>query len=491
MDIEALSKVPTGTPGLDDVLHGGVPEGQTTIVTGGAGTGKTILALQFLAAGEHSLYVGFEERERELRRNADALGIDLSNVTIRDLSPGGDAFFTDDSYTVFPSEEVDGEDLIEQIATELEENDIDRLVIDPLSELHSLLPDDFQFRRKITSLFNALTDRDVTTVCTAKPAYTPSEDDLQFLGTSVIELQRTTDRRTLEVTKYRGSGFENGVHTYRIHSDTGGRVYPKLVPGDHQQEHDRSQLPSDVVGLDELLHGGIARGSVTVISGPSGVGKTTTGSQFLQAAASRGERSLLYLFEELRDDYIHRSSKLGMDLAELTDAGDLEVEAVEALTQSPDEFATHVREAVEERDVEFVMLDGIVGYRQGLRGDDSPDALARELHALCRYLKRMGVTVVLIEEVQYVTGEFSPTAHDISYLADNIIFLRYLETDGELRKSIGVLKNRYSDFENSLRTLSIESDVGIRVGDPISGYHGLLTGIAEPTERPERDDTSH
>ncbi|MFC7028547.1 hypothetical protein ACFQH8_16180 [Halomicroarcula sp. GCM10025710] len=103
----------------------------------------------------------------------------------------------------------------------------------------------------------------------------------------------------------------------------------------------------------------------------------------------------------------------------------------------------------------------------------------------------MGVTVVLIEEVQYVTGEFSPTAHDISYLADNIIFLRYLETDGELRKAIGVLKNRYGDFENSLRTLSIESDAGIRVGDPISGYHGLLTGIAEPTDRPERDDTSY
>ena len=489
MVADGLSKTPSGTPGLDDVLHGGVPAGHTTIVSGGHGTGKTVLALQFLAAGGDGLSVGFEEREQELRRNASALGIDLSNVSILDLSPTGEQFFSDDSYTVFPTEEVDGEDLLDRIASELEASEIDRLVIDPLSELRSLLPDDFQFRRKITSLFNALTDRDVTTVCTAQPAADHADDDLQFLGNTVIELQRTTDQRTLEVSKYRGSEFASGVHTYRIQAGSGAQVYHKLVPDDHHEEHDRAQLASGVAELDGLLGGGIERGSVTVISGPSGVGKTTTGTQFLQAAAERGDRGLVYLFEELRPDYIHRASTLGMDIAALADAGDLEVEEVEALTQSPDEFAARVREAVEDRGVEFVMLDGIVGYRQGLRGDDSDEALMRELHALCRYLKRMGVTVLLIEEVQYVTGEFSPTAHQISYLADNIVFLRYLETAGRLEKAIGVLKKRYGDFENSLRTLSIASGTGLQVGEPLTGYHGLLTGIAEPTDRPDSDET--
>jgi len=172
---DGLSKTPSGTPGLDDVLHGGVPAGRATVVSGGHGTGKTVLALQFLAAGDDGLSVGFEEREQELRRNASALGIDLSNVSILDLSPTGEQFFSDDSYTVFPTEEVDGEDLLDRIASELEASEIDRLVVDPLSELRSLLPDDFQFRRRIPSLFNALTDRDVTTVCTAQPAAEWSE----------------------------------------------------------------------------------------------------------------------------------------------------------------------------------------------------------------------------------------------------------------------------------------------------------------------------
>jgi circadian clock protein KaiC len=476
-----LPKVPSGTSGLDDVLYGGLPRGHTTIVYGGPGSGKTILALQFLAAADSGLYVGFEEQESELRRNAEALGIDLSTVSILDLSPSGEQFFSDDAYTVFPTEEVAGEDLLEQIASELESSEFDRLVVDPLSELRALLPDDFQFRRKISSLFNALTDRDVTTLCTAQPADQQTGDDLQFLGNTVMQLRRTTDRRTLEVTKYRGSEFASGVHTYRIHTGSGARVYPKLVPGDHNQTHDRSMLSSGLAGLDDLLHGGIERGSVTVISGPSGVGKTTTGSVFLEAAAKRGDRSLAYIFEELEADYLYRSAQLGMDLDSLVESGDLEVQEVEALSWSPDEFAAHVREAVEERGVDFVMLDGIVGYRQGLRGDDSEAELSRELHALCRYLKRMGVTVILIEEVRYVTGEFSPTAHEISYLADNIVFLRYLEVEGAIEKAIGVLKKRYSDFENTLRGLSIDASDGLQVGAPLTGYHGLLTGIAEST----------
>jgi circadian clock protein KaiC len=481
METQAEGKISSGTPGLDEVLNGGLLSGQTAIVSGGPGTGKTILALQFLAAGGEGLYIGFEERERELRRNAAALGIDLSDVEMLDLSARSERFFAEESYTVFPSDEVEGEDLIERITAALDAADVDRLVVDPLSELRSLLPDEFQFRRNISSLFNELTDRGITTLCTAQPGDQPSANDLQFLGNTIVELQRSTDRRTLEVTKYRGSAFASGRHTFRIRADAGGRVYPKLVPGDHHDEHDRTQLASGVDELDALLGGGIERGSVTVVSGPSGVGKTTTGSHFLQAAAERDERALACLFEELRADYLYRATQLGMDVADFVEDGRIEIEEVEALTRSPDEFAHDVRTAVEDRDVGFVMIDGIAGYRQGLRGDDSPETLTRELHALCRYLKRMGVTVVLIEEVNAVTGEFSPTTNQISYLADNIVFLRYLELDGGLQKAIGVLKKRYGGFENVLRKLSIDTG-GLHVGDRLVGYRGLLTGIAESTD---------
>jgi circadian clock protein KaiC len=478
----AGEKISSGTPGLDQVLHGGFLTERTTILSGGPGTGKTILALQFLAAGESGLYIGFEEREGQIRDNAASLGVDLSGVSILDLSAPPDRFFANDSYTVFPSEEVEGEDILDRIGSALDSTDVDRLVVDPLSELRSLLPDDYQFRRNISSLFNNLADRGVTTLCTAQPDDGGTASDLEFLGNATIAVNRETDRRTLEVTKYRGSDSASGVHTLRIRPD-GAHVYPKLVPGDHHNPVERTLLPSDVENLDRLLDGGIERGSVTVISGPSGVGKTTTASYFLQASASRGERARAYLFEELRPDYLYRSTALGMELEPLATEGTAEVEEVESLTLSPDEFAFDVRQAVEERDVSFVMIDGTSGYRQALRGDDSQEALTRELHALCRYLKRMGVTVILIEEVGTLTGEFSPTVNQISYLADNIVFLRYLELNGELQKAIGVLKKRYGDFEPTLRELSIGSD-GLTVGDPLDGYRGLLTGIAEAFDDP-------
>ncbi|MDZ7702679.1 MAG: ATPase domain-containing protein [Halobacteriales archaeon] len=480
-----LQKLPSGTPGLDTILEGGVPASHTTVVTGGPGTGKTILALQFLAAAEGpSLYIGFEERETQLRGNAGGLDIDLEGVEVLDLSAEGDRFFTEEGYSLFPSDAVEGEELLSEIAAAISAGELDRLVIDPLSELRSMLPDDFQFRRHISSLFNELSERGITTLCTAQPADVAAEADLQFLGNTTVEVSRTTAGRTIEVTKYRGSSMADGRHTYRIIGGRGAVVYPKLVPGDHFREPSRDQLASGVAGLDELLHGGLERSSVTVISGPSGVGKTTTASQFLRAAADAGDRAVAFLFEELEEDYRYRTRQLGLELDPHIEAGRLELNAIESLTQSPDEFAHDVRMAVEERDARFVMLDGVAGYRLGLRGDDSSAALTRELHALSRYLKRMGVMVILIEEIGHVTGDFVATDQQISYIADNIVFLRYLEIDGEIQKAIGVLKKRFSGFEHALRSLQIDED-GLRVGEPLSGYRGLLTGTPEPVDGPD------
>ncbi|WP_153952346.1 ATPase domain-containing protein [Halosegnis longus] len=474
-------RVTSGTDGLDDVLDGGFIRGQTAIVSGGPGTGKTVLALQFLAAADRGLYIGFEEREEDIRENAARLDIDLSNVEILDLSADGSRFFeSDDEYTIFPHEEVEGEALLDSIADEIDDIEPDRLAIDPLSELRSLVPDDYRFRRNISSLVNELKARDITTVCTTQAVAAGSDWDLQFLGDATLEIDRTTNHRSLEVTKFRGSDFANGKHTYRIRGDTGGRIYPKLVPGEHRRETDREQLSSGVSELDALLGGGIERGSVTVISGPSGVGKTTLGSLFLRSSAAGGTPSAGFLFEELRDDYLYRADQLGLGVGQLHADGPLRLFEVESLTQSPDEFAADVREAVE-GGVEVVMIDGIPGYRLGLRGSDTEQELTRELHALCRYLKRMGVTTILIDEVGSLAGSLDATDERVSYLADNIIFLRYVEMDGEIRKVVGVLKKRFSDFEQSLRELRIDTD-GVTLGGALTDRRGILTGVPERIE---------
>ena len=473
-------RVSSGTDGLDEVLDGGFVRGQTAVVTGGPGSGKTVLALQFLAEGDSGLYIGFEEREADIRANAATLGIDLSDVTVLDLSASGERFFEGEEYTIFPHEEVEGEEMLDEIAATIDGESPERLAIDPLSELRSLVPDDYRFRRNISSLFNELKGREVTTLCTTQST-DGSDRDLQFLGDATLDIDRETNHRTLEVTKSRGTDAVSGRHTYRIRGGTGGRVYPKLVPGDHQRDREREQLSAGVSGVDALLNGGIETGSVTVISGPSGAGKTTLGSLFLQTAAASGRKAAGFLFEELLEDYLYRSDALGLDVSDHYEAGRLDLTEIEALTRSTDEFAHDVRRAVETEGADLVMVDGIPGYRLALRGEKTQETLTRELHALCRYCKRMGVSVILVDEVRNVTGDLTPTNQRISYLADNILFLRYMERDGAVEKVMGVLKKRFGDFEQSLRRLDI-GEGGVHVGEQLSGMRGVLTGVPEQVD---------
>ena len=141
-----------------------------------------------------------------------------------------------------------------------------------------------------------------------------------------------------------------------------------------------------------------------------------------------------------------------------------------------------VREDVEDEDAEIVMVDGIAGYRLTLRGAD--DAMLQRMHALGRYLNNMGVTTIFVDETKNITGEFNATQENISYLADNIVFLRHLELQGELRKAIGVLKKRTSDFERTLREFEI-TERGITVGEPFTRMRGILSGTPEMVDSEE------
>jgi circadian clock protein KaiC len=218
---------------------------------------------------------------------------------------------------------------------------------------------------------------------------------------------------------------------------------------------------------------------VTIISGPTGVGKTTTGAQFMKEAAGRGERSAIYMFEETERTFLERCASVNIPVAEMRERGTLQVEEIEALDLSPQEFAQQVRTDVEDGGTRIVMIDGINGYSLSIRGDEA--ALRQQLHSLCRYLKSMGVTVILLDEVSSVIGEFEVTEGRVSYIADNIVFLRHIEMAGELRKVIGVLKKRTSDFQRTLREFEI-TEHGIRIGDPLTDLRGVLRGTPEWTD---------
>ena len=380
---------------------------------------------------------------------------------------------------MFAPSEVEREPLTERIVEGVTAVDPDRVVVDPLTQLRFLLSDDYQFRKQVVGFMRFLKDRGATVLFTVQNTRSLPTDDLEFITDGTVRLDAGAYGKTVSVPKFRGSSTQSGDHAYRI-TDAGMEVFPALQPGTRDEELAFEQVSSGIPEVDELLHGGIERGTVTIVSGPTGVGKTTLSTQFMKEAAGRGERSVIYLFEENRETFLARSRAVNIPVDEMLAKGTLQVTEVEALERSPQEFARMVRDEVEEEGADIVMIDGISGYRLTLRGEK--EQMLQQMHALGRYLKNAGVTGLFIDETRNVTGEFRATMENISYLADNILFLRHLEVDGELRKAIGVLKKRTSDFERTIREFKI-TEHGISVGEPMSGLRGILSGTPEVVER--------
>jgi circadian clock protein KaiC len=484
----ARERCPTGIAGLDEILHGGLVRHRAYLVRGGPGTGKTTLGLQFLRTGiergESSVLITLESSESQLKADAESQGLDLEGICFLDLSPSREFFAENQSYDIFSPADVERDPTTRQIIETIEREKPARVFVDAITTMGYLAPDAFQFRKQALSFLRFLVEQGATVLMSSEPTASVPDDDLRFMSDGILELEVSAEhgtlRRTLSVTKLRGSDFADGQHALRL-TGRGVIVYPRLMPAEHERTFDPEQVPSGIAELDEMLGGGIERGTITMLSGPSGVGKTTLGVQFMTQAARRGERSVIYAFEEQTETLSHRCGALGMPIREMVADGRLAVVHVEPLRYSPAEFALLVRQEVEQRGARIIMLDGIAGYRLTLAGDD----LITQLHALGRYLKNMGVTVIFINEVEAITGDFRATDIGASYLSDNLIFFRYLEIDGELRKAIGVLKKRMGDFSKSLRELSITSR-GVQVGAPLSGFRGMLTGTPEWTSpRPE------
>jgi circadian clock protein KaiC len=481
-------RLSTGVEGLDQVLHGGLIPERGYMLRGEPGAGKTILALHFLTSGasedETSLFINLEEDESDIRRNAAAVGFDLDGVAFLDLSPTSEEFVEDQSYGVFEASEVEQRPVTEKIIENVREIGPDRVVVDPVTQLRYLTSDEYQFRKQVTGFVQFLEEEDATVLFTSQVTETVPDDDLQFISHGVLDLRNRETGRMIRVPKFRGSDSKGGWHSMRI-TDSGMEIYPKLTPDAHKREFVPETVSSGIPEMDELLHGGIERGTVTIISGPTGVGKTSLGIQFMKEAAGRGERSVIYEFEESETTLLNRSAAINIPVKEMRERGTLAVTPIEPLSKSPNEFAQMVRAEVEERNAELLMIDGTRGYQMSLRSDEERN-LDRELHSVCRYLKNMGISVLLVEETENITGDFKATSRNISYIADNVIFMRYLELDGELRKTIGVLKKRMSNFERTFREFRI-TEHGIKVGEPLAGLRGILQGIPDSTNRTSQD----
>ena len=467
-------RVSTGIDGLDVVLYGGLIPKRAYLVRGGPGCGKTTLGLHFLTEGigkgESSLFISLGEPEAEILANAQTIGIDLTLVHFLDLSPNATFFTEVQTYDIFSPAEVEREPVTQQILAQIETLHPQRVFLDAMTQFRYLATDAFQFRKQVLSFLRFLIEQGATVLFASEGSASFPDDDLQFMSDGVIDLQSRPEGRAISVSKFRGSDSRSGDHTMRI-TNQGMLVFPRLLPEQHAQHFVKEQIASGVPELDELLHGGLERGTISLVTGPTGVGKTTLGLQFMKEAAGRGERSVVYTFEEIQETLLQRCEALNIPVRAMMRRGTLSVVQVEPLHFTPDEFARMVRAEVEQQGANIIMIDSIAGYRVSLRGGE----VATHLHALCKYLQNMGVAVLLINELESIVGAFQVSDIAISYLADNIVFLRYLELQGEIRKVIGVLKKRLSSFERTLREIEM-GRYGIKVGRPLTNLQGILTG---------------
>ncbi|RQG90765.1 ATPase domain-containing protein [Natrarchaeobius chitinivorans] len=476
-----LQTIETGVPGLDEILYGGLVTDRLYLVVGRPGTGKTLLGMEFLRTGiddgETVLFVHGEESKSEILANASSFGIDLETARFLDLGPDSDFFDGDSAYDLVDSRDLEPEGFIEDIRDTIEEIDPDRVLLDPISQLQYLEPSEYQFRKRLISFMRFLKGQGTTVVATMTPAPARNDNEVRSLSDGVVELERGDGGRRIAVPKHRGIGQRDGSHGLEIRAN-GLEVYPSLVPNQYEREFGPDRLPFGIDELDALLGGGIERGTATFVAGPTGVGKSTVGTQFLTQAAERGDSPVAYLFEESPKTFVHRADSIGLSLDRLREEEKLSIEAVEPLALSAEEFAQRVKRRVESNETGIVMIDGVEGYKVALQGEGSK--LGRKLHALIRYLKNENVAVLLLDETDQVTGMPSATSAKISYIADNVVFLNYVETGGELRKGIGVLKKRAGNFERTIREFEITPE-GIVVGEPLTGIEGILEGT--PTGR--------
>lgn len=476
----------TGVPGLDDVLGGGLTPSRLYLAEGTPGAGKTTIALQFLLEGvklgESVLYVTLSETARELAGVAQSHGWDLTGLHIREMLPAQDAFEPDEQYTMFHPSEVELSETTLKILADVDALKPSRVVFDSLSELRLLAGSSLRYRRQILALKQFFAGRNCTVLLLDDMTATEHDLQVQSISHAVLRLeQRSSDyganRRRLIVTKYRGQDFRGGYHDYKIVRG-GLQVFPRLVAAEHQSPPLQTKMPSGLAALDDLLGGGLERGTSTLFVGAPGTGKSTLAVQFARAAAARGECAALFVFDEGLNTLRTRSAGMGMDLGPYLASGRLLVRQVDPAELSPGEFVHLIRQAVTEHRASVVVIDSLNGYLNAM-----PDErfLIVQLHELLTYLGQSGVATLLVGAQHGLIGMNMKTPVDASYLADAVVLLRYFEVDGEVRQAVSVVKKRGGAHERTIRDFTLSS-TGVHIGEPLRHFRGILTGVPVPVD---------
>jgi circadian clock protein KaiC len=480
----ATSLLPTGVPGFDEVLGGGLSPRRMYLVEGSPGAGKTTLALQYLVEGvrrgESVLFVTLTETAEELHAAAASHGLSLEGVMIRELIPREEALQADEQYTMFHPSEVELSDTLRRVVTDVDRLHPVRVVFDSLSELRLMSGGPLRYRRQILALKHFLTARQCTVLFLDDRSGEPADQQMYSIAHGIVRLEQAhaaygPQRRRLRVIKFRGRQIRGGSHDFVIVRG-GLRVFPRLVAAEHRRDTQLETLNSGVATLDRLLGGGLQRGTSTLILGASGTGKSTLAAQFVAAALERGEPAAIFVFDESVATLLARTQSLGIELRPHLDSGQLVLRPIDPAELTPGEFEHEVRIAVEEHGARVIVIDSLNGY---LAAMPEERFLVIQLHELLTYLGQLEVATLLITAQAGLLGPQLHAPVDASYLADAVVLLRHFEDRGTLRQAISVVKKRGGSHDRGIHEFWLGHG-GVNIGSPLRELRGVLTGVPRP-----------
>ncbi len=471
-----IEKVATGVRGLDTILHGGLPAGRTTLLAGGPGTGKTALAVEVLARGAArgagGVLVSFEEPPDHLRANARTVGLDIEG---QEQAGRLRVVHAEVPYGAVRTGAYDIHGLLAMLDGHLRAVKGRTLVLDALDVLMRLFGDADREREELHILHRWLRERGLTAILTAK------EDRrgvrmypfLDYLADCVVLLDQRMKRqvrtRRLSVVKYRGSGFLSNEHPYALTSR--GVVLLPVSSMSMERPAPRERITSGVAGLDELLGGGLFRGSTVLIAGPSGAGKTTLAGSFVQAACRGGERALFLAYEESASAMRSQLGAVGVALGGEMDEGRLRVQAVLPEAVGVEEHLVETIDQVDRFTPDHVVVDAITACRR-MGSTESVFDLFIRLLTIC---KERGTTCLLTDQLRSGEGVFPGNDIEAQSLMDTMISLELVPSAGGLTRRVTVVKSHGA--WHSLRTCALSiGPEGMCVGEPLDGQGESMDG---------------
>ena len=476
-----IEKIRTEIPGFDFVGEGGLPKGRTTLIAGTAGSGKTVFATHFLAAGietsgEPGVFATFEDEPEGIRRNMIGFGWDIQKWEAEhkwafvDVSPDSTG-----PTPIVGTYDLGG--LISRIEHAARKLGATRIVLDSLNALFLQVPDKTLLRIELLRLIQTLKGLGATVVFTGERTQDYGEVTRhgieEFVADNVIILRNILvdekRRRTLEVLKYRGTSHQRGEVPFTVTKK--GIVVIPLTAQALTQTSSTVRITSGIARLDEMCSGGFFRDSIILASGATGTGKTLLVTQFIAGGVAAGERCLLFAFEESRDQLFRNAEAWGMDFAAMEKAGQLTIATQYPHAMPMEDHLVRMRELIEEVKPQRVAVDSLSALERVF----TRRSFREFVISLTSTLKTKSTAGLFTSTTASLLGGGSVTENHISTLTDSIILLRYVELHGRMLRCLAVLKMRGSVHDHDIREYTIDEH-GMHIGEPFRKVTGILSG---------------